>query len=298
MIAYNISLKSHSIVVKFIKLINRRTFINRSTNMKNDIGFKINQDFALVLTATIDIKGMPKAYPTVAEQRQEDYYNSVSYYVNNQPQIQKIIFIENSGWPLDRVKEAVNDNPYNKTVEFISLDCNDFPRDFGKGYGESLLIDRGLEKSNLIKTVTHFGKITGRIYLKNMEEILETIEENYDCLCDYKDLGWKIKKLFGKKDVRPYCDTRFLVFSQQFYHNNIKPLHQKHQQGCFYLELEFYQAFKSLEGKEKITYRFLVEPDFQGIAGHFGGKNYSSKSERVKFQLRSLSRQLMPFLHF
>jgi hypothetical protein len=265
--------------------------------MTDNQTFKINQDFALVLTATIDIKGMPKAYPTVAEQRQEDYYNSVSYYVNNQPQIQKIIFIENSGWPLDRVKEALNNNPYEKTVEFISLDCNDFPREFGKGYGESLLIDRGLEKSSLINTVTHFGKITGRIYLKNMTEILATTEENYDCLCDYKDFGWKVKRLIGKKDVRPYCDTRFIVFNQDFYNHNIRPLHQQHQKGCFYLELEFYQAFKRLAEKEKIISRFVVEPDFQGIAGHFGGKNYSSKSERIKFRLRSMSRRMMPFLH-
>ncbi len=38
---------------------------------------KIHEDLALLLTATIDIKGMPKAYPTGDEQRQEDYYNSL-----------------------------------------------------------------------------------------------------------------------------------------------------------------------------------------------------------------------------
>ena len=41
--------------------------------------FDIEKDFALLLTATIDIKGMPKAYPTVPEKRQEDYFNSVNY---------------------------------------------------------------------------------------------------------------------------------------------------------------------------------------------------------------------------
>lgn len=111
-----------------MKTLNPRLKINHPLN--------IEQDFALILTASIDIKGMPKAYPTVAEQRQEDYYNSVKYYVNNQPRIQKIIFIENSGWPLDRVQEAIKDNPHNKKVEFISLNCNDFPRQLGKGYGE------------------------------------------------------------------------------------------------------------------------------------------------------------------
>jgi hypothetical protein len=265
--------------------------------MKENQVLNIEQDFALVLTASIDIKGMPKAYPTVAEQRQEDYYNSVKYYVNNQPRIQKIIFIENSGWPLDRVKEAVTDNPHDKKIEFISLNCNDFPREFGKGYGESLLIEKGLFQSNLINTVTHFAKITGRIYLKNMTQILESTKENYDCLCDYKDQGWKIKKILGKKDVSPYCDTRFLVFSQNFYEHTIKPLHQKHEKGCFYLETRFYQAIKTVERQQKVISRFVIEPDFQGIAGHFGGKNYSSKKERAKFMMRSLTRKVIPMLH-
>lgn len=265
--------------------------------MTKNQAFNIEQDFALVLTATIDIKGMPKAYPTVAQQREEDYYNSVTYYVKNQPRIKKIIFIENSGWPLDKLKTILADNPHDKTIEFISLDCNDFPREFGKGYGESSLIEQGLLKSHLINTVTHFAKITGRIYLKNMTQILESTKENYDCLCDYKDQGWKIKKILGKKDVSPYCDTRFLVFSQQFYEQTIKPLHQKHQEGCFYLETRFYQAIKNAEGQQKVISRFSVEPDFQGIAGHFGGKNYSSRTERVKFVIRSWTRKILPILH-
>ncbi|MTJ14661.1 hypothetical protein FJR11_19190 [Anabaena sp. UHCC 0187] len=267
------------------------------TNIKEHQVLNIKQDFALVLTASIDIKGMPKAYPTVAEQRQEDYYNSLKYYVNNHPQIQKIIFIENSGWSLDKVKKAVTDNPYDKKVEFISLNNNDFPRKFGKGYGECLLIEKGLEKSSLINTVTHFAKVTGRIYLKNMTQILENTKEDYECLCDYKDQGWRIRRLWGEKNVTAHCDTRFLVFTQEFYHQNIKPLHQQHEQGSFRIETQFYQAIKSLEGQQKIISRFGIEPDFQGIAGHFGGKNYSSKKERAKFMIRSWTRRLIPSLH-
>ncbi|WP_413172912.1 hypothetical protein [Anabaena azotica] len=265
--------------------------------MKENKGLNIEQDFALVLTASIDIKGMPKAYPTLAEQRQEDYYNSVKYYVKNQPRIKKIIFIENSGWPLDRVKEAAIDNVHNKKIEFISLNCNDFPRELGKGYGESLLIEKGLEQSSLINTVTYFAKITGRIYLKNMTQILASVKEDYDCLCDYKDQGWRIKRLLGNNEVNPYCDTRFLVFNQDFYHHNIKPLHQQHKEGCFYIETQFYRAIKSLEGKQKIISRFAIEPDFQGIAGHFGGKNYSSRKERAKYIIRSWTRKFIPMLY-
>jgi hypothetical protein len=104
----------------------------------------LEQELVLLLTATINIKGMPKAYPTVPEQRQEDYYNSLKYYINFHPRIKKILFVENSGWPLERLQETTQENPHNKQIEFISLDANDFPRNFGKGYGETLLIEQGI----------------------------------------------------------------------------------------------------------------------------------------------------------
>ncbi|GBF81723.1 hypothetical protein [Aphanothece sacrum] len=264
--------------------------------------FLIAQDFALFLTASVDVKGMPKAYPTVAEQREQDYYNSLTYYIQNHPKVRKIIFVENSGWPLDKLKQVAQNNPHNKEIEFISLNCNDFPRKFGKGYGECLLIEKGLEQSNLIKTVTHFAKITGRIYLQNITQVLESISEPYDCLCDYKDQGWRLKKLLGEESAGPNCDTRFLVFSQKFYHEIIKPLHQKHKEGtvsyCFYIESQFYQAINNLADKYKVITRFLIEPDFKGIAGHFGGKNYSSPQERAKFFIRSIGRKITPWIHF
>jgi hypothetical protein len=264
--------------------------------------FNIEQDFALFLTATIDIKGMPKAYPTVSEIRQEDYFNSLRYYVCCQPQVRKIIFVENSGWSLERVKQAVANNPHNKEVEFISLNCNDFPRRLGKGYAESLLLEKGLEESKLIHTVTHFAKLTGRIYLTNMTELLTSVQQPYDCLCDYKDQGWRLKRLAGEKSASPHCDTRFLVFRKEFYTEYIKPLHQRHREragesACFYLESQFYQAIKSAAGSKTVISRFPIEPDFRGVAGHFGGKNYSSSKERTKFKMRSLMRKTTPWLH-
>lgn len=258
---------------------------------------KIHDDLALLLTATIDIKGMPKAYPTAAEQRQEDYHNTLKYYVNNYPRIQKIVFVENSGYSLARVKEAIKNNPYNKQVEFISLNCNDYPRFLGKGYGESLLIEKGIEKSQIIKTVTHVAKITGRIYLLNLTEILEKVPEPYDCLCDFKDQGWLVKRLLGEFTARPNSDTRLLVFSKHLYYQYFQALHNREMSECFYFELEYYQAILQAQKQFKVINRFPLEPKFRGIAGHFSGKDYGSKPEQVKYILRSVIRKIAPWIH-
>ena len=271
--------------------------MNYSLEKHNSAELKISQDIALVLTASIDIKGMPKAIPTAAEQRQQDYFNTLKYYINNHPIVRKIIFIENSGWSLDYVMEAAKENPHNKEIEFISLNCNDFPRRFSKGYGECLLIEKGLKKSKLVNSVTHIAKITGRIYLRNLSQLLQYPQKTYDCYCDYKDHGWILRRLWGEKQVSPHCDTRFLVFSKQFYERYLMPLHQQHNEGGFCIETEVYDGIKKAEKEAKVISRFPIEPKFDGVAGHFGGKDYNSKIEKFKFMGRSLNRKILPWLH-
>ncbi len=265
--------------------------------MNLDLPFDIEQDLALLLTASIDIKGMPKAYPSLPEQRQKDYCNSLKFYVENHPQIRNIIFVENSGWSLDTMKEAARNNPHKKNLEFISLNCNDFPRTFGKGYGESLLMEKGIEQSQLIKNVNYIAKITGRIYLLNITQILTSVKNNYDCLCDFKDQGYLIKRFLGEQTASPNCDTRFLVFSKDLYHKYFQPLHQKHDRGCFYFELQYYDAIKKAKQEFTVIDRFPIEPKFSGVAGHFQGKNYDSKSEQVKYLIRSNLRKAIPAIH-
>lgn len=257
----------------------------------------VSEDFALLLTATIDIQGMPKAYPTKAQQREQDYYNSLSYYISNHPQITKIVFVENSGWPLEKLQKVLENNPHNKQVEFISLNCNNFPRYLGKGYGESLLIEQGVAKSELIKNVNYIAKITGRLFLINLTHILEKTNAPFDCICDFKDQGYLLKRLLGEKTASPNCDTRFLVFTKKFYHDVLQNLHKNHTTGNFYFELQYYSAIKKELNKYNIINRFPIEPNFRGIAGHFGGKNYGSNKEKVKYYIRSILRYIIPSIH-
>ncbi|VXD12899.1 hypothetical protein [Planktothrix paucivesiculata] len=255
-------------------------------------------DIVLLLTATIDIKGMPKAYPSDPQIRQEDYFQTLKYYINHHPKIQKILFVENSGWSLEIVQKATSENPYNKEVEFISIDGNNFPRSYGKGYGEISLIDQGFKQSKLIQEADYIAKITGRIKLLNLTKILSHISDDYDCLCDIKDQGWIIKKyLFQETTASPYTDTRFLVFKKEFYLKYFKPLLDNHQDGCFYMEQKIYQGIQAAKLDQKLMERFFIEPNFSGISGHFQGKDYDSPIEKLKFNIRAFARQVAPWIH-
>jgi hypothetical protein len=60
----------------------------------------IIDDTLLLLTASINPNGMPGAILD-SGQRLQDYKAAFSYYLENHPRVSKILFAENSGWPLD-----------------------------------------------------------------------------------------------------------------------------------------------------------------------------------------------------
>lgn len=258
----------------------------------------LEKDVALLLTASIDIKGMPRATPLDPKEREADYFNTLKYYMTHHPKVRKIVFVENSGWSLDRVKEVMKENPHKKEVEFVSLNCNNFPRNFGKGYGEAFLLNQGMEKSDLIQSVSHIAKITGRIRLVNMTRILEEVREYYDFLCDFKDQGWLYQRYIARNSTaRPHCDTRFFVANRELYKKYLENLVANHKEGGFSIEEKYYGILKKVASTEKVVVRLPLGPDFRGIAGHFQGKNYESTQERAKWRVRSLARKVTPWLH-
>jgi hypothetical protein len=274
--------------------------------MENLHGLDIEENFALILTATINVDNIPRVYPADKSVREDQYIKTLIYYLQNHPKVKKIIFIENSASSLERLKQAAQKNTYQKEIEFISIDTNLSHGHRGKGFGECLLVQQGLKQSELITKVTHFGKITGRICLVNLTQILEMLPAIFDCACDYKDLGYKIKKILFNQKGKEFCDTRFIIFSKDFYYSHVETLHidflEKFPKKYFCIEVEYYQKIHSIENRANILKRFPIEPRFLGISGHSGSKKYGSKdynsfTEQLKYQIRVISRKLIPFLH-
>lgn len=96
--------------------------------------------FNLVMTASINPNGMQGLSPESLNNREEQYRDTLRFYTQ-QPSIARILFVENSAWDLSRLKQEV-DCP---RVMWLSLDENNFPREWGKGYGEFLLLDRAVD---------------------------------------------------------------------------------------------------------------------------------------------------------
>ena len=65
----------------------------------------VPQDVALVLTSSIDVKGMTSSSRPDPRLRENDYAATLEYYLTEHPKVRRIIFIENSNWPLDRLRD-------------------------------------------------------------------------------------------------------------------------------------------------------------------------------------------------
>jgi hypothetical protein len=259
------------------------------------MSMRIESELTLVMTASVDPKGMPAAATLLDPlKRENDYLQALTYYLTHHPRIQRIVFAENSGWSADKFRCVADEHSGNKTVEFLSFTLNDFPREYGKGYGEMLLLDRVMAESNLVRSSAYVAKITGRNYLLNMTRLIERASTPFDLYADLRDHG--LYELIGSKNCGRRGESRFFVLTPAFYDQHFRGKYATldESRGVF-LEDLIYNVVKQNIASARVIPRFPVEPDFRGIAGHLN-KDYGSARERAKCAVRAVARKLTPWL--
>jgi hypothetical protein len=254
----------------------------------------------LLLTASVDPKGMPNLTQVDPGEREDSYARCFEHYLRNDPAVQRIVFAENSGWPLRRFADiASRANLHNKQVELLSFDGNEFPREWGKSFGELLLIEQALGHSRLASEATYVGKMTGRNLLVNLSALLRSVRCEFDLYCDIRDHNFY--QLLGMPDCGHHCDSRFFVFSHSYYNQYLKSNHfSSLTKSGHFIERLLFDLVKATENHKKVIKRFDIEPDFRGSAGHFiknRPKNYGSQREVLKRRIRACSRRVAPWLY-
>ena len=126
-------------------------------------------DFALILTCTINPIDIPNLVRKNYEIRLEDYKKSFNFWIRH-PNVNKIIFIENSNFDITYFKEVAKNTT--KRIEFLSNDLNNsFNKELGKGYGQYLCFKEIFEKSSVAQNTDYFFNVTGRHIINNFEKI-------------------------------------------------------------------------------------------------------------------------------
>lgn len=258
--------------------------------------------YPLVMTATIDTKGMQDLSVSDADEREGQYRDTLNFYLQRR-WVKEIVFVENSGHDLTCFYEMAKMHPAVKT-EVISCSMNDYPRELGKSYGEMRLLDYVMDNSKAVARSGGFIKVTGRFPFLNLDKLL--LEANrrqpWALFCDTKDhpvydwlrIGWN-----GHA-----ADTRFFIVTTEFYRQHFYGRYRElnDSAGALVEEL-FFAVIQAQHGREKIVRRFRTEPEPAGRAGHrqisiIGTNDYSGWLAISKRRIRQFGRWFVPWFWF
>lgn len=203
----------------------------------------------ILLTACVNPNGMSKTALQDTEVRKKQYISALYFYLEqtNLP----IVFVENTGNDFSlEFKHYVN----NRRLEYISFNGNDYDRSLGKGYGEAIIIQYALRNSKLLTNAEYVIKITGRVKIININEIVDS------------------KLLAFNNVVRcSFLDSRFMITSviviplnvlRKFSENCIDLINDNDNRYFEYVLNDFLCANKSLK-----LVPFFKPIQIEGISG-------------------------------
>jgi hypothetical protein len=146
----------------------------------------------IVMTATITPKSDAFLLArTDPELRRRDYELALRHYLKalSRGVFDQLLFAENSGANLDALHALVRETGLADQVEFLSRYGLDYPSEYGRGYGEFLLLDRVMD-SPLMRAQSPDSivwKITGRYRIANIEQLIRKRPKHFDLYCNCKD---------------------------------------------------------------------------------------------------------------
>lgn len=244
----------------------------------------------LVLTATVTPpKGEPNLKRVSSELRMHDYIAALKFYMSlPTDKINRILFLENSNNQLDEIRRLADSDSSGKDIEIISYDGLDYPPSYARGYGEFKMMDQGFIISRLLSELRlneYFWKVTGRLPVYNIIDIINTSPVGYNLLIDFK------------KYPVPMVDLRLYSCSRAGYEQLFKGKYSEFREDQLGSSVEFYlyKKWESCADELGIVQRHRLQPKIGGVGGQHN-EDYLSGVNLVKHWGRLVMRFIAPSL--
>lgn len=243
----------------------------------------------LVLTATITppqgVTNLARLDPAM---RLDDYCRAFDFYCRALAEgtITGLIFAENSGSDISRLRDLADNHGVLQKTEFICFQGLDYPPEYGRGYGEFKLIDRVMKSSLLIKNLQpreNIWKITGRYVLRNMATIIATRPPRADFYCHCRDFPI------------PWIDLFVLCWNKQAYAEFLDAIYLHLQESSIRgpSEQSFRKRIDAGHFRSTLVKRFRTIPQLEGYRG-VDGHQYEQMG--LKLKIRKLANIFTPWL--
>lgn len=217
-----------------------------------------SDNFTLLLTACIEVQNKALVKRNDTESRLRDYQMSLRKWLTKQDSIKNIVFVDNSGYSLDSLKEiAKKENPYNKNVEFLSFLYKP-EQDADISLGELLIIDYGLKHSTLLSLADRFVKVTGRIFIRNIDNIVDGLEEDFHAVSSFSE-------------NLCYVDSVIVAFDKKLYIEKVSDYAIQNVRNANSKKMDFERVYALAIHKAILDdfrwYPFPFEPIIDGMSG-------------------------------
>lgn len=236
------------------------------------------EQIPILITGCINPPRQDWLYLTNVNDRLQQYIESIKYYIRYTG-VKYIIFCDNSDYLYPNIKELENlAIAHNKQLEWLHFQGNsEEVSKYGKGLGEDEIVAHAVSNSLILKESNCFCKITGRLFVKNLDIILRNV---------YADNNYFVRDLYRGNNRG--VDTRFYICSLNFYKDVLMHCYSKDATYKKKPLEEIYFLLLSSNYKEPTRY-----PQIYGISAG-NGRNYSKES-RLLMRINNLLCRLEVF---
>lgn len=228
----------------------------------------------LVLTSTIEVDHPEFLRPggrLETRQRLDDYAAALKAWITRQDALRDIVFVDNSGHPLDELHEVVDRHAAaGKRVELISFRTVGYSATKGRSFGELDILRTALCRSKLLEQADVFAKVTGRVFIPNVDRIVRAIAPDCDIVGRLShNLTW--------------LETVFVLFRKELFRQRLLPFALERVDDQARQHVERVLASACLHGIADGArwYPFPAEPRIQGRRG-LDGLPYPASTLRAR----------------
>ena len=160
-----------------------------------------NSTEVLLLTASINPGKTPDVAIKDPQERLLEYIISLLAWIEL-TNIEKIVFCENTAcqYNFDRIIEFAKKN--GKSLEVLIFSGNTKSHKYGKGYGEGEIIKYALQHSKHLSCQTSFYKMTGRLFVRNFNEI-QIDRQHYQNVFQYPAFSHSVDPFINMSHKNP-----------------------------------------------------------------------------------------------
>lgn len=250
----------------------------------------------IAMTATVTpAAGIGTTARADAATRLAEYLEAFQFYLALPDElVHGLVLLENSGHDLTPFTELARALGTRKQVHCLPV-SPDYPAQRGKGYGEFLMLDRGLTQLRAlgVSADARLWKVTGRLIVRNMAAMVHSAPPRFALYADFRHVPLIGHRLGGND----WLELRLIAVTMDGYDRYLRG----HFGDGYVLEHAFFARLRPLVerrpggGDADIVPRFRVQPEWQGRSGH-SNQDYRSRGYRLKGALRAFTRRHLQFL--